>query len=74
MEGLGEELPIDRQPPPEVDSSTGGPINLMAIPHLPVLSLVVLCSVAPLCDARDRQLFESDVVFRFGYEGDDGVG
>ena len=66
MEVLGEELPIDWQPPPEIDSSTGGPINLMAIPVLPVLLLVVLCSVAPLRDASDSQLFESDIVLSLG--------
>ena len=66
MEGLGEELLINWQSPPEVDSSTGGPINLMAIPVLLILFLVVLCSIAPLRDASDSQLFELDIVFGFG--------
>ena len=66
MEGLGEELPKNWQPPPEIDSSTGGPINLMAIPVLPVLILIVLCSVTPLRDASDSQLFESAIVLSFG--------
>ena len=66
MEGLGEELLINWQSPPEFDSSTGGPINPMAISVLLILFLVVLCSIAPLRDASDSQLFELDIVFGFG--------